>query len=355
MGIYRLSDRAVSCLTTAACALFSAERHAGKNPLRTADTTAVSICILLLIAPISIFGAAKNRSAIHLPGFRAVPVHYGPLNKMIVSVRINGYPAKLLVDTGASQIILDKNVAESAGIRPFQRALNQVRFSVPSQVFTMGSEINGQLLPVGLAQNITAGSMNFGNNPVALRDSSHSGGTGAGRVDGILGLDILLRYKAVVNCRTKLIFFKVDRARRTNLSAIAASEKFARIPMQREENGVLTVLCSIRGQPARLLVDTGAFVTTLDEAFVKALGIGSEPTRISAQFGRGESKPISAAKINDLHIGAFKVPSGKLGVARLPNFALRQGNSRIAGILGMDTLYIHHAIIDLDSLNLFLK
>jgi predicted aspartyl protease len=310
--------------------------------------------VLLAIAPLSIFGAAKNRSATHLPGYRAVPVHYGPLNKMIMSVRINGQPANLLVDTGASQVILDKDAAELAGVKPFQRALNQVRFSVPSQVFTMGSEINGQLLPVGLAQNITAGSMNFGSNPVALRDSPHSS-AGSGHVDGVLGLDILLRHKAVINCRTKLVFFKVDRGRQMNLGSIAASEKFTRVPMQREENGVLTVLCSIRGQPARLLVDTGAFVTTLHEAFVKSLGIASEPTRISAQFARGASKRINAAKINDLTIGGFKAPTEKFGVAALPNFALRQGNSKIAGILGMDTLYICHAIIDLDGMNLFLK
>ncbi len=328
MEIYRLSDRTV--------------RRA-------------QIAVLLLaIAPISIFGAAKNRSAIQLPGYKAVPVKYGPLNKMIVSVRINGQPANLLVDTGASQVILDKNFAETAGVKPFQRTL-EVRFSVPSQVFTIGSEINGQLLPVGLAQDIAAGSMNFGSNPVALRDSRHSSAAGAGHVDGVLGLDILLRYKAVVNCRTKLIFFKVDRARRINLSSIAASEKFTRVPIQREERGVLTVPCSIRGQSARLLVDTGAFVTTLHEPFVQSLGIGSVPTRISVHFARGGAKQISAAQIDDLNIGAFKVPSEKLGVARLPDFALRQANTRIAGILGMDTLYIRHAIIDLDGMSLFLK
>jgi hypothetical protein len=36
-------------------------------------------------------------------------------------------------------------------------------------------------------------------------------------------------------------------------------------------------------------------------------------------------------------------------------FALQQGDTKIAGILGMDTLYICHAIIDLDGMNLFLK
>ena len=113
--------------------------------------------------------------------------------------------------------------------------------------------------------------------------------------------------------------------------------------------------CSIRGQPTRLLVDTGAFVTILHEGFAKSLGLTAEPTRISAQFGRGASKRISAAKINDLRIGMFRAPPEKIGIAPLPQFALQQGSSKIAGILGMDTLYMYHAIIDLDGMNLFLK
>jgi hypothetical protein len=34
---------------------------------------------------------------------------------------------------------------------------------------------------------------------------------------------------------------------------------------------------------------------------------------------------------------------------------LQQGSTRISGILGIDTLYNYHAIIDLDGMNLFLK
>jgi len=49
------------------------------------------------------------------------------------------------------------------------------------------------------------------------------------------------------------------------------------------------------------------------------------------------------------------VPPEKFGVAPLPQFVLQQGDTKIAGILGMDTLYICHAIIDLDGMNLFLK
>jgi predicted aspartyl protease len=310
--------------------------------------------IVLALAPVSIFGAGKRGVATQLPGYKAVRVHYGPMNKMIMSVRINARPANLLVDTGASQIILNDDVAELAGVRPFQRAMNQVRFSAPTQIFTMRSEINGQSLPVGIAHDIAAGNMSFGSNPVALRESAHSG-SGAHEVDGVLGLDILLRYKALINCRTKLVFFKVDQGERISLASAAASEKYTRIPIQRAETGALTVPCTIRGQPTRLLIDTGAFVTILHEAFVKPLGVPVEPTRISAQFARGASQRINAAKINDLTIGTFKMPPEKIGVAPLPRFALHQGDTNIAGILGMDTLYICQAIIDLDGMNLFLK
>jgi hypothetical protein len=104
-----------------------------------------------------------------------------------------------------------------------------------------------------------------------------------------------------------------------------------------------------------LLVDTGAFVTTFGESFFKSLGIASEPARVSAHFSSGATQQMNAGRINDLTIGDFKVPPGKFGVAALPRFALRQGNTRISGILGIDTLYNCHAIIDLDSMNLFLK
>jgi predicted aspartyl protease len=298
----------------------------------------------LVIVPSSTVALAsvKGSRPTQLSGYKAVRVHYSPLNKMIMSVRINGQPANLLVDIGSNQVILD--AAESFGVQPSQRDLRYIQFT----------RINGQLLPVGFAQSLRAGGMNFGSTLVTLRDSSHSD-TGDTRVDGVLGLDLLTRHKAVINCRTKLIFFKVDRTRQVDLSSVASAEKFTKIPLRREENGALTVPCSIHGQPARLLVDTGAFITIFHEAFLRSVGIPVETTRVSAHFARGTSRKVSAGQINDLKIGGFKMPPAKFGVTALPNFTLLQTSARISGILGMDTLYNCHAIIDLDSMNLFLK
>ena len=326
MGIYRLSNWVVS-------------------DARARRLQKMVVLLSLMIAPITNFAAAKDRSVSpQLADYKAARVHYGPLNKMIMPAQINGQPANLLVDTGSNEIILDTDAAATFGVGPPPRRLRYIGFT----------EINGQMLPVAFMQSLTAGSMSFGSSPVVLRNSSRAG-TGKGHVDGVLGLEMLLRYKAVINCRTRLVFFTVDQSRHINLSAVASSEKFIRVPLHREASGALTVPCSIHGQSGRLLVDTGAFVTTFPDTFFKSLGISSEPTRVSAYFPTGTTRRVSAAQINDLKIGDFKVPPSKLGVAALPHFALRQGGTRISGILGMDTLYKCRAIIDLDGMNLFLK
>jgi predicted aspartyl protease len=298
----------------------------------------IVLALLVIIPPltaVSIRGGQPKK----LSGYKVVRVHYSPLNKMIMSARINGQHANLLVDTGSNQIILDAAAAASFGI---------------GRQYIRLTRINGQELPVGFAQTLTAGNMNFGSILVTLRNSNHSDG-GNAHVDGVLGLDILARYKAVINCRTKLIFFKVDPARRMHLAPVATSEGFTRVPLRQEENGALTAPCSIRGQAARLLVDTGSFVTTFAEPVLKPLGVGLQPTHVAAHFPGGTTRKVSAAQINDFTIGDFKVPPGKFGVTTLPNFALLQGSSRMFGILGTDTLYNCHAIIDLDGMNLFLK
>jgi predicted aspartyl protease len=305
----------------------------------------VVLAVLVIISS-STLASVKGGRVTQVNGYKAVRVHYSPLNKMIMPVRINGQPANLLVDTGSNEVILDSAAAESFGVQPSQRALGYIRLT----------RINGQSLPVGFAQSLIAGGMSFGSVMITLRDSRHSdlGGT---RVDGLLGLDLLTRHKAIINCRTKLIFFKVDQAQRMDLSAAALAEKFTKIPLRREENGALTVPCSIGGRPARLLVDTGAFITIFHESFVESLGIPTEATRVSAHFApaRGAARKVSAARITDLKIGDFKMRPAKFGATALPNFSLLQGSARVSGILGMDMLYNYHGIIDLDSMNLFLK
>src|SRR5215472_9136528 len=184
MGIHRLPNGRVSRPNAVACAacravalreglVLSAQSYAAGNPLRTANPAVAALalgrrgkCVFILllfaIAPLSISGAAKNRSAMQLAGYKAVRVRYGPLNKMIMSVRINGQPANLLVDTGSNQLILNAEAAESFGVRPSQRAQAVPRPTFQAFRYIRFTEIGGEVLPVGFVQNISAGGMNFG-------------------------------------------------------------------------------------------------------------------------------------------------------------------------------------------------
>ena len=110
-------------------------------------------CIVLAVLAIipSSTEASVKGGPTQLSGYKVVRVHYSPLNKMIMSVRINGQRANLLVDTASSQVILDAAAAASFGIKPSQGSLGYIRFT----------QVNGQQLPVGFAQNLTAGSMSF--------------------------------------------------------------------------------------------------------------------------------------------------------------------------------------------------
>ena len=171
-------------------------------------------------------------------------------------------------------------------------------------------------------QSLTAGGMNFGRKPGrAAGFTAFRHGKGLTSMV-FLGCKFCFLRKAVINCRTRLVFLKVDQSRHMNLSAVASSEKFTRVPVHREASGALTVPCSIHGQPGRLLVDTGAFVTTFPDTFLRSLGISSEPTRVSAHFPTGTTRRVSAAQINGPEDWQFQSAVGEIRRGCVTSFRL---------------------------------
>jgi predicted aspartyl protease len=305
----------------------------------------------LVLALMPSIRAANDTSPMQLHGYEAVPVRYGPTNKMVMRASLNNRAATLIIDTGAGRTILDAKRAEAFGVRSMASGLAYGEFIY----------LNGQRCRIGFINSLRAGNMNFGGGPIALFDSNSSNGLsvrssiGNLDVDGILGTDILTRYKAIINCRTKYIFFKTDPSQRLQLAHFTVSQKFIQVPMHEEANRAFTVACSINGRPGRLVVDTGAFVTTFDQSLAKSLGMSLQPTRVTGRFSDGVARPISVGQIRDLTIGGFKVPPQKFSMAVLPTFALEHGSAHVDGILGMELLALSHGIIDFDSMSLFLK
>ena len=203
-------------------------------------------------------------------------------------------------------------------------------------------------------QSLTAGSMNFGSSPVLLRDHPPADAEKL-RSMAFLGCKLCSVTKRLSIAERTLSSSKSIKLAQMNLSAVASSEKFTRVSMHREASGALTVQCTIHGPIGR------------DCSSIREHSLQFFPTPF---LNRSESPP------NRPDIGAFPDRNGtpnercanqRLEDRRFQNAAgeIRRGcvtSFRLAARrhenqwhFGMDTLYICHAIIDLDGMNLFLK
>jgi hypothetical protein len=76
---------------------------------------------------------------------------------------------------------------------------------------------------------------------------------------------------------------------------------------------------------------------------------------MNGSFADGISRQVAIGKVGNLKIGDYQVPPQNLAASMLPDFALDQGQAKIAGILGMELLAVSHGIIDFESMSLFVK
>src|SRR5947208_8912901 len=237
-----------------------------------------------------------------LPGYVAVPVHYSHWNKMLMEAVVNGHRARFVVDTGAGYSILDAGRARSLGVSP-------VGANSPYGEF---ANLNGVRYRVGYLNSLRAGAMDFGSGPMALfqpasEDAALNSRINGENEDGIIGADILTRYKAVINCYTKTIFFKTGSSEQLHVARFAASQHFVKIPLREEVSRAFTVPGSINGHPCRLLVDTGAFITTFDLKHAKEFGLSFNGTRMNGSFADGISRRVAIGNVANLRIGDYHI------------------------------------------------
>lgn len=269
---------------------------------------------------------------------------------MLMDAVVNGRRARFIVDTGAGYSILDADRARALGV-------SAVGSDSPYGEF---ANLNGVSYRVGYLNSLRAGAMNFGSGPMALfqpanPDAAFDSRLNGDNEDGIIGADILTHYKAMINCYTKTIFFKTTSAEPLHVARFAKSQHFIRVPLREEVSRAFTVPASINGHPCRLLVDTGAFITTFDLKRAKEFGLSFAATKMKGSFADGVSRRVAVGNVANLRIGDYQVPPQILAASMLPDFAVEQGQAKTAGILGMELLAVSHGIIDFDSMSLFLK
>jgi predicted aspartyl protease len=305
----------------------------------------LAVFLPLFLASENVSAAAKK---LNLDGYEQLPLERGSQNHLLLHAKVNGQPAVFVIDTCAARTFLRSDRAKKFGIR--------------------GAEGNAES---SASIDLSASSKLFGRITVAVYDPSQRAGYLP--ADGAIGLDLLRRYKAVINCRSREIFLRSDSSPLLDLTRTTAAKGFVRVPIGETAHGYLRVLCRIHGKIGRLLLDTGAFVTVLEQRAIYALGINGNRLGMTAGGFDGQVRSLELAQIDDLKIGTVPIPPQKLALMNiLPEHASRKslmlGFNRVAasehwgassepffGLLGNDLLDYQQAIIDLGSMSLFLK
>jgi predicted aspartyl protease len=113
---------------------------------------------------------------------------------LLISVRVNGKSARLLIDTGASKTVFDKGRCA--------QFLSADKFEKHDKLST-GLGTSSMKSHLALISKITLGKIDIKNYKTVVIDLSHVnvayGQINQKPIDGVLGSDILKKYKAVID------------------------------------------------------------------------------------------------------------------------------------------------------------
>ncbi len=131
----------------------------------------------------------------------------GLKSHIAVNAIINGKSAFLIVDTGASNCIIDLNKKDNFNLKP-------ETFDFDNKVMGIGTqELEAS---VTLCEKLELGAFYLKNYPFvlldlgAINDSLEKNGCSA--IDGIIGADLLLKAKAVIDYESATILFRGNKS-----------------------------------------------------------------------------------------------------------------------------------------------
>jgi predicted aspartyl protease len=321
----------------------------GSFPLRILSLAIVTLLAVAEICP----AAAKNAPASNYSGprFQALPLTRSRQNHLLVRAFINGKPALLGVDSGApiSAIALKRRAHFGLTGIPGSSTL-------PARL-----QINGAFNNVAIARNFRLGALNLVDEPVVVVDLSGSGRASRlvheQEIDGILGADILFPTGAVLDCQKQMLILKMDPGFRGKTPG-TDYRGLRSMPIRVSETYNLYVDAAINGEPARLMVDTGAFATLLNRGFVRRLHVPLHETEFSSSAVNLKQRGVQVARIRRLSVGSVDIIGKDVGVVDLEGLIhsdLLKGSQPVAGLLGAEILRTHHGIIDFGTRTLYLK
>lgn len=125
---------------------------------------------------------------------------------LVIRASVNNRKARMLVDTGASKTVFDKEL-----IKKFTAAKD---FLVNDKLST-GLGTNHMQTHTGVVKKFQLGDLVLSNHKIILLDLSHVNESycrmGLPVIDGVLGSDVMMDYQAVIDYKSKQLVLKWKR------------------------------------------------------------------------------------------------------------------------------------------------
>jgi predicted aspartyl protease len=271
-------------------------------------------------------------------------------NHLFAPVLVNRKPAWFAVDTGAALTIVDRKKAHELGLAALGKTIE-----LPNQI-----EVNDRVVPVANLQNLSLGTQSLGSGPVALIDLTsfraklRTDGT-AVPMDGILGLDILERYKAIIDCAQQRIYLQIGSP--SDLDAVQMDirkQHLKSIPMRITRSGALEIEGNLNGKRYSFVVDTGGFTTLVPVQVASQAGIPIIHTGVNAKGIHSKTRAVWAGIAPQMSIGKYNLGTTVVGITALPP-GPEDLRYEFGGLLGADFFFQHHGIIDVGNQKLYFR
>ena len=312
----------------------------------------VLLCLWLLVGGTQLgvaqqnFGVVQGRIAegikeVSVTG-NLVPKKAGTSLALTVPVSLNSSKTTWwVVDTGAQVCVIDPSFSKKLGLQ----ADNKVgRFPVTMvNNFGLGTfQCNGIACVVRSIGEL---------HTLELRNQG-----GSFDKAGVIGVNLLAKYGAIINCRTQQIFLSPS----GNLGMSRQKYEqmgFTYVPMNVTSKNRLEVVGTLGGKEFSFFLDTGAFSTTLDDSIRNEVQLPffTTNTKIEGPFHDfGRDARYSYGTATDFKLGTYDASGARLGSTTL-NISESGSSHRFAGLIGMDFLFFRSAIIDVGGRALYLK
>ena len=272
-------------------------------------------------------------------------VRSGGVN-ITMPVSVNGSKSSWwIVDTGSQFCLIDPPFAAKLGLQ------------------TVG-QVHGEggPFPVTKVNDIQIGNFRCEEIPCVVRSIGElknlglRNEIGSFEKTGLIGVNLLAKYGALINCRTEMIFFSPTGNLGLSRQKYEAMG-FTYIPLNLTSGNRLEVTGDLGGKEFSFFLDTGAFSTTLTNGIrdeVKVPYVATNSKLVGPFHDFGNNSQISYATPTDFKLGAYDASGARVNFTTL-NTQETGSSHRFAGFIGLDFLYYRSAIIDIGGRALYLK